>query len=266
MNIKAFHLHFIFILLAFSLLLSLSSTTFASDKCPDLKDVQGIITKTFRRNIRVTEVTPASVNGLCRIEITFQKRKRVLYIDKSGAFLIPGDVYRVSDGVNMTREAMMEINRFTPAQIKTIDGLAAFSIGHQGPVIYFVTDPQCPYCKKAEKILEPLAESGLFQVKVLLFPLKFHKGAKEECISIICDKKGLEGLNKRYRSENQCDTGKKLIENTIKFLQSKGITGTPTYIFSDGKFLSGVMQKEQLLKKLGIKIDAEKSSGPAKEK
>lgn len=263
MNVRFFYTTFI--LFIFTLLLPVSPTVCASDKCPELKDVQGIITKIFRRNIRVKEVTPARVNGLCRVEISFQKRTRVLYIDSSGAFLVPGDVYTTSDGVNITREAMMEINRFTPPQIKTLDRLAAFSIGHAGPVIYFVTDPQCPYCKKAEKILETLAESGLFQAKVLLFPLKFHKGAKEECISIICDKKGLEGLNSRYRSENQCDTGKKLVEDTVKFLQSKGITGTPTYIFSDGRFLSGVMQKEQLLKKLGIDTGAE-STGSAKKK
>lgn len=264
MNHKFFHLTLMCLILSIPVIASPS--VFASDKCPELKTAQGIITKTFHRNIRVTEVTPSRVDGLCRVEITFQKRKRVLYIDASGKFLIPGDVYRTSDGVNITREAMMEINRFTPAQIKTLDKLAAFTIGHEGPVLYFVTDPQCPYCKKAEKILESLAESGLFQAKVLLFPLKFHKGSKEECISIICDKKGLDGLNKRYRSENQCDNGKKLVEGTIKFLQGKGVTGTPTYIFSDGKFLSGVMQKEQLLKKLGIKIGAEKSSETSKKK
>jgi thiol:disulfide interchange protein DsbC len=104
-----------------------------------------------------------------------------------------------------------------------------------------------------------MAKAGELQVKVLLFPLKFHKGAKEECISIICDKKGLEGLKSRYRSKNQCEEGKKLINDTVRFLQSKGITGTPTYIFSDGRFQSGVLSKDKLHKRLGA---IQKTEGP----
>ncbi len=253
-------------LIVFTLAFPAFSTISAADGCPDKKKVQTVINKTFRKSIKVMNVSPAKVDGLCRVEISFQNRTRILYIDASGEFLIPGDVYRTSDGANLTREAMMEINRFTEPQIKTLDNLAAFSIGHEGPSIYFVTDPQCPYCKKAEAILEPLAESGKFQVKVLLYPLKFHKGAKEECISIICDNKGIDGLKKRYRSENQCDNGKKLVEDTVKFLQSKGITGTPTYIFPDGRFRSGVLQKDQILKKLGIEASAEKAVKPADKK
>ncbi len=237
-----------------------------SAACPEVSKVQSMINRTFRKSIKVKKVQPARVDGLCRVEITFQNRNRVLYVDSKGTYIIPGDVYRTSDGTNLTREAMMEINRFTEPQMKTLEKLTAFAIGEKGPVVYFVTDPQCPYCKKAEAILEPLAQSGQLQVRVLLYPLKFHKGAKEECISIICDNKGLEGLKSRYRSENQCDHGKKLIKDTVKFLQSKGITGTPTYIFPDGRFQSGVLQKDKLLKKIGVSAGAEKQSKPTGKK
>ncbi len=281
MNFK----HFLSIISAFSLVLGVTFTASArepaktppqkavkagaeknSARCPELSKVQGMINRTFRKSIKVKNVKPARVDGLCRVEIKFQNRNRVLYVDANGEYIIPGDVYRTSDGANLTREAMMEINRFTEPQMKTLEKLTAFTMGDKGPVVYFVTDPQCPYCKKAEAILEPLAQSGQIQVKVMLYPLKFHKGAKEECISIICDNKGLEGLKSRYRSENQCDKGKKLIQDTLKFLQSKGITGTPTYIFADGRFQSGVLQKDKLLKKMGIAAGAEKKSGAKSKK
>ncbi len=231
-----------------------------SAACPEISKVQNMINRTFRKSISVKNVQPAKVKGLCRVEITFQNRKRVLYVDSAGSYIIPGDVYRTSDGMNLTREAMMEINRFTPPQMKVLEKLTAFTIGDKGPVVYFVTDPQCPYCKKAEAILEPLAEAGLFQVRVLLYPLKFHKGARQECVSIICDKKGLEGLKSRHRSDNQCAEGRKLVQDTVRFLQSKGITGTPTYIFQDGRFQSGVLQRDRLLKRIGLVADVEKST------
>ncbi len=229
-----------------------------SAACPEISKVQNMIKRTFRKSIRVKNVQPAKVQGLCRVEITFQNRNRVLYVDSAGSYIIPGDVYRTSDGMNLTREAMMEINRFTGPQMKVLEKLTAFTIGDKGPVVYFVTDPQCPYCKKAEAILEPLAMSGQLQVRVLLYPLKFHKGARQECVSIICDKKGLEGLKSRHRSDNQCAQGKKLVQDTVRFLQSKGITGTPTYIFQDGRFQSGVLQKDRLLKRIRLSEGAEK--------
>ena len=245
LSILAFFLVSVFAVPAFS------AANTDNAPCPPLKDVKQIVKKTFRKSISVEKIQPAQVEGLCQVQIKFQNRKRVLYIDSHGKYIIPGDVYRTSDGRNLTRTAMMEINRFTEPQMKTLEKFVAFTIGDKGPVIYFVTDPQCPYCKKAEAILEPMAKAGQLQVKVLLFPLKFHKGAKEECISIVCDKKGLEGLKTRYRSENQCAEGKKLIQDTVRFLQSKGITGTPTYIFPDGRFQSGVLAKDKLLNKLG---------------
>ena len=225
------------------------SETFA-DSCPPKDKVQKAVKNTFHRPIEVIDIKPAQMPGLCQVQVQFQKQKRLIYCDTAGDFLVAGQLFSTKDGKNLTRETMMEINRLSKEEVKKLDQLTAFTVGDKGPVIYFVTDPQCPYCKKAETILEPLARQGKVQAKFLLFPLKFHKGAKEESISIICDKKGLEGLKNRYRSENQCEDGKKKVETTVSFLMGKGITGTPTYIFPDGRYHSGVMDKKGLEKKL----------------
>jgi len=57
-----------------------------------------------------------------------------------------------------------------------------------------------------------------------------------------------------YNSDNQCEAGKKKVEDTINFLREKGISGTPTYVFEDGRFHSGVLQKEALEGRIGIKV------------
>ncbi len=222
----------------------------AGASCPSKVALEKAIQKTFRQRLDVVDVKPAGSSGLCQVQIKFRSQNRIIYSDPRGEYLIAGQLFSTKDGKNLTREAMTEINRLTKDEIKKLDKLTAFVVGEKGPVIYFVTDPHCPYCKKAEQIIEPMAKEGRLTVKYVLFPLKFHKGAKEECISIICDKKGIEGFKNRYRSDNQCEKGKKQIDEAVNFLMSKGITGTPTYIFPDGRYHSGVMNKKAIEEKL----------------
>ncbi len=218
--------------------------------CPSKAALEKTIQKTFRQRLDVVDVKPVGSSGLCQVQIKFRNQNRLIYSDSKGDYLMAGQLFSTKDGKNLTREAMTEINRLTKDELEKLDKLTAFVVGNKGPVVYFVTDPHCPYCKKAEQIIEPLAKEGKLTVKYVLFPLKFHKGAREECISIICDKKGLEGFRNRYRSENQCEKGKKQVDKTVNFLMSKGITGTPTYIFPDGRYHSGVMPKKAIEERL----------------
>lgn len=94
-----------------------------------------------------------------------------------------------------------------------------------------------------------------------MFPLPMHKGAREQCIAVVCDKKGFDDLENGYTSDNQCAEGAKLVDGSIALLSGKGITGTPTYLFSDGRFQSGVLEPDALRQRLGIPVPA---GAPAK--
>lgn len=89
-------------------------------------------------------------------------------------------------------------------------------------------------------------------MRVLMFPLPMHQGAREQCVAVICDKKGFEDLEAGYKSENQCAEGVQKVDETIAFLKGKGIGSTPTYIFPDGRIQSGALNEEQLAAQLGI--------------
>jgi len=84
-----------------------------------------------------------------------------------------------------------------------------------------------------------------------MFPLPMHKGAREQCVAVVCDKKGFDDLEGGYKSDNQCANGAKLVDDSIALLAGKGITGTPTYIFPDGRFQSGVLEADALRQRLG---------------
>lgn len=84
-----------------------------------------------------------------------------------------------------------------------------------------------------------------------MFPLSFKKGSREMTIAVLCDKKSFEDLERKYTSDNQCADGAKKVDETVAFLSSKGITGTPAYIFENGRTHSGMIQEaDALLKKV----------------
>lgn len=221
--------------------------------CPSEETVQQTLGKTpLPKGISVIKIQPSLVSELCEVQVKFKGQNRILYTDPKGEFLITGQIFKALDGTNITKEAITKLNRFTDSDLRRLEDLTAFSVGSKGKTVYFVTDPQCPYCKKAEGIVTQMAEAGDLQLKVLLFPLGFHRGAKEQCISIVCDNKGLEGLDSGYKSENQCQEGKVKVEDTLRFLKQKGITAVPTYIFTDGQYHSGVLKEEAMKKRLGL--------------
>jgi thiol:disulfide interchange protein DsbC len=144
------------------------------------------------------------------------------------------------------------MNKKRPKRSSRKKELTAFSLGNSVTVLYYVTDPQCPYCKKGTETLKKLADAGEVRVNLLLFPLSSHKDAKAQSVSVICDNKALEEFESGYRSDNQCPQGVERVAKTIRILQEKGITGTPTYIFPDRRFHSGLLDEAELRRRLGI--------------
>lgn len=219
--------------------------------CPTVEQVQEGIKKVFNQSFEVKKVQPSKeLPGICEAHVMVQERYNILYVDQSGKYFFAGNLIEIATGKNLTQEASQELNKLTADDVKKLTSLVAFTIGKKGPEVYFITDPQCPYCKKALPVVKKLADEGKIKVHVVLFPLSIHPGAKEQSISIICDQKGLAGLEGGYKSENQCEEGKKKIEGAETFLQAKGIRGTPSYIFPNGKVNIGMIDSEENLLKM----------------
>lgn len=222
-----------------------------SAQCPSVDKIQGNVKRLFP-NIEVVKILPSEAKGLCQIQVKFGGQNRLLYTDAQGDYFLAGNLIEARTGKNVTMEATQLLNRLTAEELRQLEPLTAMTLGQGSRVVYFVTDPQCPYCKQAEAILKKMAEKGEITVRFLFFPLPSHKGAKEQCVSLLCDKKGIEDWDKNYKSENQCPEGIKKVEDTISWLQRKGIASTPTFIFSDGLFHSGLLPEEALRQRLGL--------------
>ncbi|RPH90455.1 MAG: DsbC family protein [Desulfobacteraceae bacterium] len=238
-----------------------------SAQCPTLDKIKDPLKKLFS-NVEPGAIQPTEVKGICQVQVKLGGQIRLLYVDGSGEYFLAGNLVEAKSGRNLTMEATQLLNRLGPEDLRQLEALTAFTLGKGDKVLYFVTDPQCPYCKQAEAVLKKMAEKGELTVRFIFFPLPSHKGAKEQCISILCDKKGLEGLEKGYKSENQCAEGVKKVEESLAFLQKKGISSTPTFIFSDGIVHPGLLPEEALRQRLGLPPAAPKTEtkNPAQSK
>jgi thiol:disulfide interchange protein DsbC len=222
-------------------------------QCPQKEKIQQGIEKSFPKlQFEIIRIDPSKVKGLCQIQLKIGPQYHLLYSDSQGEFLFAGNLHEAITGRNLTQEADQLLNRLNPEELHQLESLTAFTLGQGKKVVYLITDPQCPFCKQAESLVKKLVPKEDLSVRFIFFPLDSHKGAKEQCISILCDNKGIEGYDRGYRSDNQCSAGVKKVNNTNAFLQKKGINSTPTFIFTDGIYQSGVPNEEVLRNRLGL--------------
>ncbi|MEW6185654.1 MAG: DsbC family protein [Thermodesulfobacteriota bacterium] len=246
----------IFLLITLILMLSCSPMVFPTPglaECPQKEKIQQGLQRAFPKlQFELVKISPSEARDLCQVEIKTGGRHHLIYTDRRGDFVLTGNLHEVKTGKNLTQENLLSLNRLTPEDLRQLESLTAFSLGKGKKMVFLITDPQCPFCKQAETLLKKLVEKEDIQVRFILFPLESYKGSKEQCISVICDNKGIEGFDSGYRSDNQCPEGIKKIENAAAFMLKKGINSTPTLVFADGLYLSGLPSEEALRSRLGV--------------
>jgi len=236
----------------------LLATFLCSEKglsCPSKEAVQAGLLKVNPRYklIHVEAVKPSSIPGFCEVIINFAGRKNVFFVDQKGRYAFLGQLLDLKKGENLTRQLVMDLNRLKPADLLALDSVVAFTAGKGTKTVYFVTDPNCPFCKKMEGVLSSLIEEGKITVKVILYPLeKLHPSSKKEAVAIICDQKGWDGLVNAYISENQCKEGQEKVAAAQRVLRQFHVRGTPVLILSDGRMVQGARSKTEIEKILGL--------------
>jgi thiol:disulfide interchange protein DsbC len=237
-------------------------------QCPPKEQIEAVISKFEAQDRSLIAIQPTEYAGLCEVQVRLNNRVHIFYTGASGDYLLMGQLYDSLSGRNLTREKLEHVNLFSPEEMNQLKELAAITLGTSGKVVYYATDPHCPYCKQGEEILKRMADSGGITVRILFFPLESYKDSRGISISVICDKKSLEDFHGGYTSNNQCADGIRIIDKTKELLSRKGITGTPTYIFPDQRYHSGLLDEAELRRRLGLPANPggadQKSPAPKK--
>ena len=225
----------------------------AAAQCPEKQRIEQVVARFEPPDKRLIDLRPTAYPGLCEAHVHLNGKTHIFYTGPSGDYFLMGQLYDSASGRNVTRETIEAITFFSPEEMGRLAEISAFSIGQKGKVLFYVTDPQCPYCKKGAEALQQMASAGEIQVHFLLFPLDSHKGAREQSVSTICDNKSLHEFENGYRSDNLCAEGVQKIDATRELLSQKGISGTPAYIFQDRRFHTGLLEEAELRRRLGLK-------------
>jgi thiol:disulfide interchange protein DsbC len=198
----------------------------------------------------VNSVEFSEVGGLWEVKGQAREQMFTVYIDYSKQYLIAGNILRISDGVDISRN--VDVEELNPE--------GAFLVGDgNAPVqVYIFTDPKCGHCRKLHhelyKVVEQLPQVA-FRVKLMALMTDI-----KTINSIVCSG-SIQVLEDAMASkpvaELSCDSH--VTAATMAFAKRWNIRSTPTLILPDGKVLSGGRPATALIEELTPYVEAVKA-------
>ncbi|MGP1677017.1 MAG: DsbC family protein [Burkholderiales bacterium] len=167
------------------------------------------------------------------------------YTDERMNYIFSGEIRDGKTMQNLTEKRLRELSGIKweslplDAAVKTVRGsgkrlLAVFS------------DPNCPYCKRFEKVLAKVDNITIYTFLYPILSQDSHDKAKAVWCSSDRSKAWSElMLNATVPVAARCDTP---IEKNLEFGRKYRISGTPTLVFASGERVAGAIPAEQLEK------------------
>ena len=201
---------------------------------------------------KVNSVEFAEVPGMWVAEVEKDQKKLPVYIDFSKQYLVSGNVIRLNDKENVTRQRSVRMNSVDVSKIPLADALLLGKPSAKTKVIVF-TDPECPYCKKLhEELKEVVRRNPEVAFLIKLFPLKMHPNAYDISKSIVCNN-SMEYLELSFSGKPvpapNCEIP--VVDQTIALAGELGIRSTPTLVLPDGRVIPGYRKAEAILTIIG---------------
>ena len=201
---------------------------------------------------KVNSVEFAEVPGMWVAEVEKDQKKLPVYIDFSKQYLVSGNVIRLNDKENVTRQRSVRMNSVDVSKIPLADALLLRKPAAKTKVIVF-TDPECPYCRKLhEELKEVVRRNPEVAFLIKLFPLKMHPNAYDISKSIVCNN-SMEYLELSFAGKPvpapNCEIP--VVDQTIALAGELGIRSTPTLVLPDGRVIPGYRKAEAILTIIG---------------
>ncbi len=194
---------------------------------------------------KITSISKSPINGVFEVVTQSPQGPLVIYADSMGQHLLIGDLLNVASKRNLTSERMEKLTAIKweslPLQnaIKIVKGdgsrkLAVFS------------DPDCPYCRKAEAEFAKLDNVTIY---TFAYPLAMHPDAGRKSKLVWCSKDRAQAwqdlMLKNVVPGGKADCDDPLEENLALGAKLR-IDGTPALIFENGKRVPGYVDAKRL--------------------
>lgn len=210
--------------------LALCALTAFADTAADLK---AKLSAKFP-NFGITNVRESEIKGLYQISVP----GNILYSD--GNYLVSGHIFNF-DGEDITQA---KVDEAVASMAAGLDKSFALKVGNGKKQVIEFSDPECPYCLKAELFFKNADVTRY----IYFVPLSIHKDAERLSVDILCAsdpqaeyKKVLDavaaGGASTYKATS-CAAGVEKLKKMVTVGEQFGVTGTPFFVI-DGQTVSG---------------------------
>lgn len=107
---------------------------------------------TFQPGISINDIQKSPIEGLCEVTIQVSPEQRgIFYVDAKGQYIISGRILDLEKKKDLTAEKLEVLNRriLSSQELSELEKRVSFTYGNSPNYVYFITDPDCPFCKKS---------------------------------------------------------------------------------------------------------------------
>lgn len=218
-----------------------AATVSAAGAAPaDTKKIGERIFKTT--GMTVDSVTATPVEGLYEIV----SGRRIFYADKTGKYLLAGQIFDTDTEINLTNRRMEEVSKINWKKLPLNDSIPVVYGNGERKVVVF-TDAKCTYCSRLE---HSFSQVGNVTVYNFLYPILNSRKIAE---NIWCARSPSGAfrdhmMNGTVPPDAKCDVS--ALDRNLRLGQSFDINGTPAIIFEDGSMQGGYLPADQLERRL----------------
>jgi len=226
-----------------TLFAAVMSLGFAGCQAGDTEIRQAI--QTLAPGAKVTGISKTDVKGVMEVTIDGEQGPTVVYADEQGKFLWVGDMLDVKGRRNLTRERMDKLTEVKWDSLPLKNAIKVVRGNGQRKFAVF-SDPDCPYCKKAEHEFDRLDNVTMY---VFLYPLAFHQDAARKSRLVWCSKDRSQAWldlmmkGKVPEGKGDCDNP---VEENLALGAKLRVDGTPAMFFPNGKRIPGYVPAAKL--------------------
>lgn len=234
--------------------------------CPSDNYVKDMLAKFGApSSIKIENISPSiSLKGFCEVVFkTSPLNAQYFFISDDGNYIIQGQVIDVKHKTLLAPD-LSKYQKLSKTLLNKLEKHVDFIYNEkalkQSPdkFIYFITDPQCPFCHEAEDPLKEWSKKHNIAIKVILYPVQtpegsLHPGSIRKSAELLCDNNAsysmLEFMYNAPVPKKPCEKGLAKIHKNIGFLQGLGVSGTPTFIGPTGIVKVGIENSKQAMDK-----------------
>ncbi|MGM9486659.1 DsbC family protein [Ideonella sp. YS5] len=192
-------------------------------------------------SVAIDEVTPSPIPGLYEV----RSGMSIFYTDPNGDYVIRGDMLDTRRQTNLSQARLAKLSSLDFSKLPLQDAIVSRR-GQGTRQLAVFADPDCPYCKQLESMLEQRDDITVY---TFLLPV-LGPGSLDKAKAIWCsrdrDAAWRAWMQKSQAPTAQPDCDTSALERNLALASKHAIKATPALVYEDGTRVGGAPSAVQL--------------------